>query len=281
MESKGYKYRLEPYRGMKTRHTCPRCSKKYNFARYVDIDGNYLGDGVGRCNSEASCGYHNPPTGNELVSDGFVYVPVETTYLKNYEIFTEKYQDNLFDFLCTKFDIADVIGVYDKYIVRSTNKKWDNSTVFYQKDIEDRFRTGKIIQYGKNGKRIKEPYSRIYWQHRFITNREFNLEQCLFGEHLLKGFNKDSGTIYLVESEKTCLIGSLCYENDLFLATGGLSNLSAKKLEVLKGYNIEAIPDKGGYDIWKKKLQPLGIVVNRVMEESDAEEGSDIADLLI
>jgi len=269
---------------MKTRHTCPRCNKKHNFARYIDVDGNYLGDNIGRCNSEVHCAYHEPPTGNEIVSDGFVYVPVETSYLKNSEIFEDKYQDVLFDFLCTKFDIADVIEIYDRYIIRSTNVKWSNSTVFYQKDIEGRFRTGKIIQYGKNGKRIKEPYSRIYWQHKLVQlNREFNLEQCLFGEHLLETWHEKNHdrNIYLVESEKTCLIASLSYPTDLWLATGGLSNLSPKKLEVLKGYDVEAIPDKGGYKIWKDKLEPLGITVNEVMEQSDANDGDDIADLLI
>lgn len=281
MDSKGYKYKLEPYKGMRTRHVCPRCNKKYNFARYIDVDNNYLGDDVGRCNSEISCGYHNPPTGNELVSDGFVYVPLETDYLSPYDVYKDKYKDTLFDFLCTKFDIDKVISVYDKYNVCSTDDKWRNSTVFYQKDIDGRFRTGKIIQYGKNGKRIKKPYSRIYWQHKLLKNKDFNLEQCLFGEHLLKTFHQNYGTIYLVESEKTCLIASIFYEDDLFIATGGLSNLSPKKLEVLKGYDVEAIPDKGGYQIWKEKLEPLGITVNTIMEESTAEEGSDISDLLI
>lgn len=278
---KGYKYKLEPYRGMKTRYTCPNCGKKNNFARYIDIDNNYLGDSIGRCNSEMSCGYHNPPTSNEIVENGFVYVPLETTYLDIRDIYKDRYQDVLFYYLCTKFNKNKVMQIYNKYLVRSTNKKWRGSTVFYQKDIDGRFRTGKIILYDNNGKRVKEPYPKIFWQHRFITDKEFNLEQCLFGEHLLKDFDSSQGNIYLVESEKTCIIASLFYENDLFIATGGLSNLSPKKLAVLSGYDVEAIPDKGGYVIWKEKLEPLGITVNTVMESSDANDGDDIVDLLI
>ena len=281
MDSRGYKYRLEPYSSMSSRHTCPQCGKKRNFARYIDVDGNYLGDNIGRCNSEVSCAYHKPPQGNEIVENGFVYKEIEPTFIRPNEIYTTKYQDTLFDFLCTKFDMSDVIDVYDRYIVRTTNDKWRNSTVFYQKDIEDRFRTGKIISYAKNGKRIKEPYSRIYWQHKLIKDREFHLQQCLFGEHLLKDFHQNYSNIYLVESEKTCLIGSLSYKDDLFLATGGLSNLSKSKLSVLEGYDVEAIPDKGGYDVCKDKLEPLGITVNSVMEDSDAPDGDDIGDLLI
>jgi len=279
MISDGYKYQLEPYKGQRTRYTCPRCGKKNNFARYVDIDGNYVGDDVGRCNSEVSCAYHKPPDGNGVVSGGFVHVELEPSYLRNKDLIGEKYNDSLFKFLCTKFKIEEVKAVYDKYRVMSTDVKWSNSTIFYQIDNRGRFRTGKIIQYGDNGKRIKVPYSRIYWVHNLINDIEFNLSQCLFGEHLIPSYSGKK--IYLVESEKTCIIGSLFYPESLFIATGGLSNLNPKRLEVLKWNNVEAIPDKGGYVIWKTKLEPLGITVNKVMEEADCPDGSDLADLLI
>jgi hypothetical protein len=184
------------------------------------------------------------------------------------------------DLLITRFDKDAVQSVFKKYLVMSTDKKWRNSTVFYQKDKDGRFRTGKIIQYGTNGKRIKEPYSRIYWSHNFLD--EFVLEQCLFGEHLLDNFDRSKGTIYLVESEKTCLIASLFFKNDLFIATGGLSNLSPLKLSVLRGLGVDAIPDKGGYDLWKTKLEPMGISVNRIMEDCDtSSDGDDVGDLIL
>jgi len=275
----GYKYRLEPYKGMNTRYTCPSCGKKKNFARYIDVDGNHLGDDFGRCNSELSCGYHKSPTKNEVVSHKvFEYKKIEPSYLRNGDIFIDRYRDRLFDYLIEKFPVEKVINVFEKYKMRSTDCKWEKSTVFYQIDIKGRYRTGKIINYDNKGKRVKEPYSRIYWSHNLCT-REFNLNQCLFGEHLLRGYNDEN--IYLVESEKTCLIASLFYPESIFLASGGLSNLSAKKLEVLSGFDVEAIPDKGGYKIWKDKLEPLGITVNTIMEEADIYDGADIADLLL
>ena len=278
-----FKYQLERYSGQSTRHTCPKCNKKRNFARYVDFDGNYVGDDIGRCNSEQSCGYHNPPNGNTLTNGDFVYIKPETTYLNGSDIEREMYKDNLFKFLCSKFNVDEVKSVFNKYIVRSTDKKWKNSTVFYQRDIEGRYRTGKIISYnGSDGKRIKEPFSRIYWMHNFVTKYKFELEQCLFGEHLLESFDSNKGDIYLVESEKTCLIASLQFKNDLFIATGGLSNLNRKKLKVLDGYRVEALPDKGGYNLWKEKLEPLGITVNTVMEDSlESNDGDDIADVIL
>jgi hypothetical protein len=281
MYSNGFKYQLEPYKGTKSRFTCPNCGAKNNFAKYIDVDGNYLGDDFGRCNSEISCAYHKKPDGNGIIVGGFVYQPTEPTFLRDEDVFVSRYQDTLYDYLVGLYSPSEVQEVFDKYIVRSTNKKWHFSTVFYQKDINGRFRTGKIIQYDDNGHRVKYPYSHIYWVHNLITDFEFYLEQCLFGEHLLESFDSTKGNIYLVESEKTCLIASLYYKKHLFIATGGLSNLNVKKLSVLKGYDVEAIPDKGGYDYWKEKLEPLGITVNTALEKSDLPDGSDLADLLI
>jgi len=277
----GFKYQLEQYRGASTRHTCPRCGTKRNFVRYINTDGNYIGDEYGRCNSEVSCAYHNPPSGNIQVEGGFIYEEKEPTFLSHKHMLLDRHQDNLYKFLITKYDEKDVLKAYSKYEVCSTQRKWRDSTVFYQKDFNGKYRTGKIIQYNDSGKRVKHPYSRIYWVHNLIHEFDFVLEQCLFGEYLLNFIDDRKDIIYLVESEKTCVIASINYPNKLFLATGGLSNLSPKKLEILKSFNVEAIPDKGGYDIWKTKLQPLGIAVNTVMEESDCPDGSDFADLLL
>ena len=279
--SNQFKYRLEPYHGTKSRFRCPQCGKNSNFARYIDVDGNYLGEDIGRCNSEIHCTYHKPPTSNEVVVRDFKYEPPITTFLPSNYITDRKHKDKLFYYLSELYGETRVKNVFDMYNVRSTDAKWVESTIFYQTDLENNTRTGKIILYDNlTGKRVKEPYSHIYWVHNKVKEFDFVLEQCLFGEHLLDNYD-NAGQIYLVESEKTCLIASLHYPEDLWLATGGLSNLSPKKLEVLKGYDVQAIPDKGAYEYWKKKLEPLGIVVNTIMEESDAEQGDDIADLLI
>ncbi|WP_397334305.1 DUF6371 domain-containing protein [Paenimyroides marinum] len=44
-----------------------------------------------------------------------------------------------------------------------------------------------IWTYNKHtGKRIKEPYNKLYWQHKKINNVDFKLKQTLFGMHLKK-----------------------------------------------------------------------------------------------
>lgn len=54
-------FELEKYKGTVSRHTCPACNSKRSFTRYVNENGEYLGECVGRCNRESKCGYHLTP----------------------------------------------------------------------------------------------------------------------------------------------------------------------------------------------------------------------------
>jgi len=49
------------------------------------------------------------------------------------------------------------------------------------------------------GKRVKEPFNHITWVHKALKQPDFNLKQCLFGEHLLQDKTKP---VAIVESEK-------------------------------------------------------------------------------
>ena len=57
------RYILEPYKsGGSNRYVCPSCGKRKCFTRYIDLEtGEYVADECGKCNHEASCGYHCPP----------------------------------------------------------------------------------------------------------------------------------------------------------------------------------------------------------------------------
>ena len=58
-----YRYQLERYRGLSTRHVCPQCGRKNVFTRYIDTYNNniYINDSVGKCNRLDKCGYHYTP----------------------------------------------------------------------------------------------------------------------------------------------------------------------------------------------------------------------------
>jgi hypothetical protein len=157
--------------------------------------------------------------------------------------------------------------------------------------------TGKIILYdAESGKRIKLPFNHITWIH--ILEKDeledpygrrniFRLEQCLFGEHLLKEY--PNMPIALVESEKTAIIASVYYPEYIWLATGGLSNLSLKLCEVLKGRNVTLFPDLNAYDKWKEKIKTFSYLaqftisdlLEKIATEEERLNGLDLADYLI
>jgi hypothetical protein len=143
------------------------------------------------------------------------------------------------------------------------------------------------MQYdSRTGKRIKEPVNKISWVHTVLKLADFQLSQCLFGEHLLKGNNK---TVAIVESEKTAIIAG-CYLPDfIWLACGGCGNLSVKLCESLKGRNVVLFPDVGKYKEWSEKAKALSSIctvsvsflIEKEASEAERKAGFDLADYLV
>jgi len=277
-----FKYGLEPYNGMSTRYTCPACGTKKSFVRYMDLTTReYVGDDIGRCNREQHCGYHKKPDSNAVVTlKPSEVVFKETDYLPK-TILKNSRDDYLFKYLTTKFPKEKVLKAFSKYKVFSDNSKYHRATVYPQIDIKGRIRTAKIMLYDNNGKRIKYPYSVIGWMHKELYD-DFQLEQCLFGEHLLADKEAIQTLVGLVESEKTAVILSIRYPSVTWVASGGISNLSPKKLKILNGFRVTAFPDKGAADYWKRKLSPFDIRVSDVLERTDyISDGDDLADYIL
>ena len=288
-----YKYELEKYKGMSSKHFCPNCGKK-TLVMYVDTSTGDLMEDAGRCDREQKCGYHQKPEDNSFsityTPKPFIKTPrsyLSGTFIKENSEFPNETspKDKLFRFLMDAgFERNKVLEVWKKYFVGYTDLSWRGSTVFFQIDSKLMCRTGKIMLYNDSGKRVKKPYNHLNWMHSIYSKKEevpFHLEQCLFGEHLLRDYYMSS-RIALVESEKTALIGAIVDPSFVWIATGGLSNLSPKKLEILRGMDVRAFPDKGSADYWKDKLEPLGIEVSYILEDrDDVSEGEDLADIWI
>lgn len=159
------------------------------------------------------------------------------------------------NFLRSKFDIGIAFGCVENYNI-GTSKHWPGATIFWQVDIYGKIRSGKIMVYNPiTGKRIKEPVPLITWAHQALRLRDFNLDQCLFGEHLL--ITRPNANVGIVESEKTAIIASIRYPADLWLASGSLNNLSVSRCSVLKGRTVTLYPDRGAEDIWMAKMRDL------------------------
>jgi hypothetical protein len=212
-----------------------------------------------------------------------IYIP--SNYLT--KSISNIYANNFVNFLKVQFGIEETKSLIELYKIGSSNN-WNGANIFWYIDKDNNVRTGKIMLYNNDsGKRVKEPYNHITWVHNKLKIPNENINKCLFGEHLLTIFpNKP---IAIVESEKTAIIASLFFRDFIWMATGGISNLSLKYLEPLKNRKIILFPDIGAYNLWMEKTKKLekcfDIKVSKYLEDNastDDKKGKyDVADFIL
>lgn len=190
--------------------------------------------------------------------------------------------DNFTYFLFSHFENEKVKKAIRDYFLTGTGHYWHNSTVFWQIDEKERVHSGKIMHYNPNsGKRTKKPYSRIGWMHKALKADGFNLNQCLFGMHLL---NTDyEKRLAIVESEKTAVIMSIILPDFLWMATGGHGNLNIDKIKELKKRDVILYPDLGSFHDWEKQAATFRkdgfkVTVSKIIEDLNDSSISDLAD---
>ena len=302
-----HRYTLEPYKGMNTRYTCPACKKNRCFTFYIDTEtGQHLAPSVGKCNHESNCGYHYKP--KQYFQDN--HIPIDTHQVKGYNkpkptpprpklvsvipdqmvkasLQQQFYQaNNLAKFLNDLFGVEVASQLISLYCI-GTSKHWQGATVFWQMDCNAKARTGKIMLYSPiTGKRVKEPFDHITWVHSALKMSDFELQQCLFGEHLLKDKTKP---IAIVESEKTAIIASVYLPQFIWLAAGGLHGLNPEKCRILAGRNGVLFPDLKMFETWKRKAKEISQVarfkVSDLLElkatQAERKQGLDLVDYLL
>ncbi len=310
-------YSLQKYKGMGTRHTCPQCGDRHSFVYYVDGNNVPLHPSVGRCNHESGCGYHYTPkeyfhdhpehrTANHFSFDrqrvaqkhqqppqpkAIGYIP------QHYVEKSQSVSSNFFRFLSTLLN--SYYGSKAKEVLKRLLEEYrlgatrDGAVIFWQIDRANRVRTGKVMQYNPNdGHRVKDGQaSAVDWIHSLLKRRhelaeEWQLSQCLFGEHLLGTYSDK--VVVLVESEKSAVIGSAIFPGYVWLATGGKSQLREEKLRVLTGRTVLLFPDADGYAEWKQRAENMTFcktVVSDIIEKNATPEQKaahiDIADWIV
>ena len=299
-----YRFTLEKYCGPASKYDCPQCENSKTFTRYIDnVTGKHLDTIVGRCDRLANCGYHYKPkeffreknisfSQNNLYNPYSPKKPIKLKPIsfidKNLFIQTlNNYDSNNFVLFLTNLFNEEIVTTLIRNYYIGTIKNRNNSTIFWQIDINGNIRTGKSIQYNSlTGKRSKDVYSHINWIPNIFNLPKLNFKQCLFGEHLLKDISKP---IAIVESEKTAIIASVFFPDFIWLATGGLSNLNADKCSVLKGRKVFLFPDLNGFDRWSAKAKEMANITHfnvsdlleRKASDYEKEQGLDLADYLI
>jgi hypothetical protein len=300
-----HRYTLEAYNGMSSRYRCPQCKQRNKtLSLYIDNETDeHVSPSVGRCNRESKCGYHYTP--KQYFQDNDISIdtpqprtfrnkvaapPPKTVSFISIEVFkaslTGHDANHFAKYLADLFGVDIANGIISHYFIGSS-KIWDGATVFWQIDFQGKIRTGKIMLYNSStGKRVKEPYNHINWAHKVIKQPDFELRQCLFGEHLLIDKTKP---VAIVESEKTAIIASVYLPQFIWLAFGGLSNFNAEKCAVLKGRAVTLFPDLNGFEKWSSKAEELSHLaafkvsdlLERKATEAEREQGLDLADYLI
>lgn len=291
-------YRLEKYRGARTRHECPYCHRKRCFTLYVDENGQPLSPLVGKCDHEIKCGAHVTP--KQFFRD-HPTLTIPEAWLRPMP--EEKHelclvpieQVNRFRTNCTTFPVwlgwhfykletKVILDACEKYKLGGLAT---GETIFWQIDIEGRCRSGKCIPYGSDGHRVKTEGKEVTWMHSLLKRdgilpRDWELTQCLFGEHLLH----DGCTVGLVESEKTAIVCSIVYPDKVWLATGGKNGLEGDKMNVLKNYKTFVYPDADAVDKWRQRvnrMKSLGydiLCVDLHYTDDQVLNKYDIADLI-
>ena len=197
-----YRFHLQKYRtGSKT--DCPSCKRKRCFTRYIDEENRIIfPDFVGKCDHQNSCGYHftpkeyfkEHPMKKEMDAPFFhKYTPqpmhpVSPSYIDPQIMqrsLTAYHKNPLYLYVKKLFGEESAHRLFLLYNV-GTSSKWNGSTVYWQVDREGRVHTGKVMRYdAQTGHRVKEPHGYVSWAHAELQLKDFHLQQCLFGEHLL------------------------------------------------------------------------------------------------
>jgi len=209
-------------------------------------------------------------------------------------------KNNLYLFLITLFGEEKALQLLKTYLV-GTSKHWNGATIYWQVDSFNKVRSGKIMLYNpETGRRVHKKQN---WVHSILKLTDFNLSQCLFGEHLLALPENCNKTIAIVESEKTAIITSYFLNDLIWLASGGIEMFNPvkqpDKFKILIGRKVILYPDSSmpnsyngdtAFENWSRKashLKKMGVdvKVSELLEKESTEkermEGFDIADYFI
>ncbi len=292
-----YRYKLAKYTGRASRLTCPYCGKLHCFAPYVDEHGDIISEFCGRCDHESSCGAHLTPKMwfEEHPQDKIDWKsqplpkrePPKTDYIPFALIQkSESINNSLMRYLAKFFAQEDLQKTTAAYHLGSTKK---GEIIFPQIDRLCMCRTGKVMQYGQDGHRIKGAIDAVDWLHSRLMKKQgkvssdFNLKQCLFGEHLLP--KRPHDIVCLVEGEKTAIICSIVFPQFVWLSCGGKQGLSADRCKALTGRNVIVYADAEATAEWKEKIKKLDYCRSIRLSDWAKDEASgskrDIADLIL
>lgn len=273
---KTYKWQLR--KGSRKEY-CPNCGQK-RFVPYVlTSDGVTLaGAEFGRCDREQNCGYQRYPDGERytVAAPQNIQPRPRLEYVGDLHVSTDS---NLFEWAVGLLGLNDAVLAWSDYNVGCIGGR----VIWWQIDRDGVVRAGKVMSYRPDGHRDKSDKWGVTWAHKHPQlKQQFDgeeLQQCLFGEHLLAA--NPEKPVALVESEKTAVVMSRFFSEYVWLATGGCQGIkSNERLAPLVGRKVFLIPDNGQYYAWKRAAEQYGWDIWDGLECDEPFEGADILDII-
>lgn len=265
---------------------CPACGdKRKTFVPYVDENNNIVDiDKYGRCERINACNYVSYPKTNgdkwerEIIKKSVIVMPKQVEYVSKtiVEATFHNFKHNpFFMFLARTFGMETAYELQSKYNIGTAT---NGGTIFWQEDKDGNFRTGKVMYYHPNGKRIKERNS---WFLHSRIKEDFNYRQCFFGLHL----TTPDKPVALVESEKTAILMSVFMPEYTWVASGGSEMLNNIRLAELPRLD-KVFADNGQTEKWETKTRnfdgrKMDVSVDRAVAEGLIPAGSDVLDLVL
>ena len=273
---KTYKWQL---RKGSRKEICPNCGHK-RFVPYVlASDGVTLaGAEFGRCDREQNCGYQRYPDGERytVAEPQKIQPRPRLEYVGDLRVSADS---NLFEWACGLLGLNDAVLAWNDYNVGCIGGR----VIWWQIDHEGIVCAGKVMAYRSDGHRDKCDQWGVTWAHKHPQLKKAfkgeELQQCLFGEHLL--MSNQNKPVALVESEKTAVVMSRFMPEYVWLATGGSQGIkSTERLAPLVGRNVVLVPDNGQYYAWKRAAEQYGWDIWDGLERDAPFEGADILDII-
>lgn len=277
-------YKFELQKGSK-HIICPSCQRK-TFKPYVYTGTNNIVDAYkfGRCERINNCGYIRYP--NITGSDFEEWSPPEPKFYRapTPDFIPKKLIEASFSQFTKNVFFMWLVKMFGKNTALDLQKKYNigtaknNGTVFWQEDRQGKFRTGKVMYYGSNGRRLKNKKS--WYVHKQIKPN-FELMQVFFGEHL----TSKNKPIALCESEKTAILMSIFEPQYIWVSAGGAHMLNLYRLTRLPRLDFVS-PDHGAFNLWERqtnifKNRKMDARVEIAVREKKVEEGADILDVIL
>ena len=270
-----------------TKMRCPQC-KRVGYKPYVFPDGVMLGEDCGRCDHETGCGYHVKPSEwlkqhkdiDAASHANANYVPptpppairIDGSIVRQLYCLREgaprnpllRFWTNLLRNVADEYrDKAEEFVSRLKEALRlfAVGSMPGGYTVWWIVDETGWIRSGKCMKYRDDGHRDKSDKFGFSWIHSspLAGKQPEGAEYvgCLFGLHQLK--TRKTKRVHLVESEKTAVLMTMFSPDCVWMATMGVANLNASRLDPLIRRGIEIIlhPDIDGYERWEERAEEI------------------------